>query len=130
MRTRTAFIAALTLTLSLPAPAQAFQLPDLSAIQAQIHQSINTAFSQAQNLSSSWLPGAQPVRMTPQQRELIGETNRYRISKGRRPLTPTAYLNGTAQNWANTMARTGAFRHNPAIRAHTCLLYTSPSPRD
>lgn len=120
MQTPMATLTALALALNLPAGPAAIQVPNIQAAQAQIQQSINSAMAQAQAMSSNFLPGApQSVQMTPQQRELIDATNSYRISQGRRPLTPTSYLNGTAQNWADTMARTGSYRHNPAIRAHT-----------
>ncbi|GEM_PF-1694298 len=120
MQTPIAILTALALALNLPAAPAAIQVPNVQAVQAQIQQSINSAIAQAQAMSSNFLPGAaQPVQMTPQQRELIDATNSYRISQGRRPLTPTAYLNGTAQSWADTMARTGAYGHNPAIIART-----------
>lgn len=134
MQTPMAILTALALALNLPAAPAAIQVPNVQAVQAQIQQSINSAIAQAQAMSSNFLPGAaQPVQMTPQQRELVDETNRYRISHGRAPLQPTAYLNGLAQDWANTMARTGVYIHNPSFdsrsfraRSENILKMTGP----
>ena len=36
----------------------------------------------------------------------------------------------TMKNRRNTTARMELKKYNAALRKHTCLLYTSPSPRD
>lgn len=129
MKTTLALLTSLALSINLPV----VHLPNFAAVQAQIQQSVASAVSQAQSMSSSLVPGARPVHMTQQQRELVDETNRYRISHGRAPLQPTAYLNGLAQDWANTMARTGVYIHNPSFdsrsfraRSENILKMTGP----
>lgn len=121
MNSLLALVPSLAVALSLPAATT--QIPSLQSIQAQTYQSIAMATNHAQNLSSSLMPGAQPVRMTEAQRQLIDETNRFRMQHGMKPLRPTNYLNGVAQNWANSLARTGALHHNPAIRSRAVSVY-------
>ena len=36
----------------------------------------------------------------------------------------------TMKNRRNTTSRLELKKYNPVLRKHTCLLYTSPSPRD
>lgn len=79
---------------------------------------------QAQQFSSQFIPGGllpapAPVAgpVSPEQQALIDATNRYRVSRGLRPLAPMPQLNALAQDWANTMAREDSLRHRPIYSA-------------
>ena len=111
MKSIAALITSLSLSLGLP-----FAAPTLPDIPAQIQRTIDDTVGAAQSLSSNFFLGAAPVQMSPEQRELIDATNRFRVQHGRAPLRPSASLNRLAQNWSATLARTGSFHHNPILK--------------
>lgn len=123
--------AALAAAMSLSAtaaPAQAMLTIEFAPMSSlpNPQQIINDWTRQAQQFSSQFIPGnflpgpapapvAGPV--SPQQQQLIDATNRYRVSRGLRPLAPMPQLNALAQDWANTMAREDNLRHRPNYNA-------------
>lgn len=51
------------------------------------------------------------------QKELFDATNRYRVQQGVAPLAASPALDDVAQDWAETTARTGDFKHRSNLFA-------------